>query len=172
MRIVRAPAVHLLSLTVFSVGLAAAQEQPIKMGRYRQLFVDNHVIAEMQGVRQVLNQPEKHPANPLLICDRPWEGLAPFVRTVLLDDERETFRMWYLGFAPGQRPGCYAVSADGIHWEKPDLGLLGANNMIPWGSARGIVYSPEDPDPARRYKNLNGRIGACSTDGFTWETPP
>ena len=39
-----------------SVGLAAEHQSPIKLGRHRQLFIDNHVIAEMRGVRRVLNE--------------------------------------------------------------------------------------------------------------------
>jgi len=36
-----------------------------------------------------------------------------------------TFRMWYGGYVPrlSQGRGGYAVSSDGIHWEKPRLGL-------------------------------------------------
>ncbi len=85
--------------------------------------------------------------------------------------------MWYLGMiqrelAAGQAPGwfrpmCYAESADGITWTKPELGLvdLGGNKqnnicLIEGKSRRtrsstiflSVLYEPHDPDPARRYK--------------------
>ena len=43
----------------------------------KQLFVDDSLIAESQGVTKVLNQPVKHPNNPLLVKDRPWEESGP-----------------------------------------------------------------------------------------------
>src|SRR5437764_1999929 len=74
-------------------------------------------------------------------------GKAPGVRTPIVlgkgapgapDDERVRFygtvipsgdelRMWYLGGSssdPGLLRACYAVSADGVTWEKPALGLV------------------------------------------------
>jgi hypothetical protein len=62
---------------------------------------------------------------------------------------------------------CYAESNDGIHWTKPELGLveLGGNkrNNIcliegePYSLTRvndflSVMYEPDDPNPARRYK--------------------
>ena len=85
--------------------------------------------------------------------------------------------MWYLGMvesdlkggqAPGWwRPMCYAESADGVHWTKPELGLVDFNgskkNNIcliegePHSLTRvddflSVLHDPSDPDSARRYK--------------------
>jgi hypothetical protein len=159
-----------------SVHAAEVAQPAIRLGNHRQLFVDDYLIDRMEGVTRVLNPAKKYPANPVLRADRPWEGMTLFVRSVLYDENEKTFSMWYVGFAPGDRPGCCATSKDGIHWEKPDLGLIAsggsaATNLIPWGSARGIIYSPQDRNPARRYKSLDGLIGAFSPDGFSWNTP-
>jgi hypothetical protein len=65
------------------------------------------------------------------------------------------------------RPMCYAESDDGIHWTKPELGLVEFNGnkknniclIQPAGSALArvddfltVVYEPDDPDPSRRFK--------------------
>lgn len=52
----------------------------------------------------------------------------------------------------------YAQSADGIHWEKPQLGLVEvegskANNLLfLYAHGTGVMLDEADPDPARRYK--------------------
>jgi len=32
----------------------------------KQLFIDDYIIGELKGAQKVLNQPVKHPANPVL----------------------------------------------------------------------------------------------------------
>ncbi|MSR59094.1 MAG: hypothetical protein EXS05_15860, partial [Planctomycetaceae bacterium] len=39
----------------------------------KQLFIDNYVIESLSGAKKVLNQPAKHPKNPLVRRDKPWE---------------------------------------------------------------------------------------------------
>jgi hypothetical protein len=64
--------------------------------------------------------------------------------------------MWYkAGWYP--RPTCYAVSQDGIHWEKPALDVVpGTNIVIPVDGDRRDGTTAwldlEETDPARRYK--------------------
>lgn len=55
---------------------------------------------------------------------------------------------------------CYAESTDGIHWTKPQLGLVDfdgstANNIM-FTDIQGtsVLYDPQDADPNRRYKLL------------------
>ena len=83
------------------------------MSRFRQLFVDDHLIAERDGVDLTLHQPTKHPANPVLRAEHPWEseGLAIYGTVMLTDTGR--FRMWHRAQA-GARRICYAESADGV----------------------------------------------------------
>jgi hypothetical protein len=72
---------------------------------------------------------------------------------------------------------CYAVSRDGIRWEKPNLGLVEfrgnkENNLIwrgPHGA--GVFKDLRDPNPKRRYKMFfKGRkiSVAFSGDGLHW----
>src|SRR5438093_2676408 len=76
----------------------------------------------------------------------------------------DELRMWYQARGTHdpktnrQRRLCYAVSRDGVHWEKPNLGLVEyngstQNNIIdllggrPSLAANPIIYDPDDPDP-------------------------
>ena len=59
--------------------------------RNKQLFVDDYVIGERQGLRKVLNQPVKHPGNPLLVRDRAWEESGPGYGSVLYDSDEKLF---------------------------------------------------------------------------------
>jgi hypothetical protein len=72
---------------------------------------------------------------------------------------------------------CYAVSRDGIRWEKPNLGLVefrgNKENNIVWRGPHGagIFKDLRDPDPKRRYKMFfKGRkiSVAFSGDGLHW----
>ena len=56
---------------------------PQHVGRYldigdrKQLFLDDGFLVERsEGIRYVINKPVKHPANPLIVPDRPWEQMV------------------------------------------------------------------------------------------------
>jgi len=81
----------------------------------------------------------------------------------------------------------YATSKEGMHWEKPKLGLVTyngnkRNNLIDLcgGQYRFaeyvIIHDPEDPDPSRRFKCVfesrkyrNALAVAFSADGLSWK---
>jgi hypothetical protein len=130
----------------------------------------------------------KHPGKPVLPIGKPGDPDFPrayFCGTVLhIGDE---YRMWYSGHDGHHRQVCYAVSKDGLKWEKPKLGLVNyhgntENNLtaIDDGSAmRGminlVVHDPEDPDPARRFKMVREitateLLAAVSADGLSWKS--
>ena len=108
------------------------------------------------------------------------------------------FRMWYMGreYAADESPHgpfrtCYAVSEDGIHWQKPALGLVeyngtDQNNLVGLQAGDGgygefrtqsitVLYEPDDPDPNRRFKMYYQTSGgphgavAFSPDGLRWK---
>ena len=154
------------------------QSEPVRIGHFRQLFIDDHVIGRMDGVTRVVNQAEKHPANPVVQLDRPWEGSFQVGGwgSVIYDDSENLFKMWYAAY-PKPEGGimCYAFSKDGIHWEKPDLGLTErngstANNCVPNLRSLSTIFSPDDPDPNKRFKAFNGFQGTFSPDGLHWNT--
>jgi hypothetical protein len=163
-----------------------------------QIFLDTRRISHRSGpLIQRFYQANKHP-EPVLIGDREWERRgATLYGTVLYDEGR--FKMWYLGRRMDQIDAgwtCYAESTDGIHWEKPELGIVEIN-----GSRRNnvtdlsmynasVVHDPHDPDPQRRYKCLgwvhsprvnrqwgtdyprSGYYTAHSPDGWHWTNDP
>ena len=145
----------------------------------RVLFAfDDHSIPWQHNLKVTLVPATKHPENPVLRRGpegAPDHGHAILYGTVIKDGAK--FRMWYLGMfeaeivkgqAPGMwRPMCYAESEDGVHWVKPELGLVefkgGTKNNIcliegePFALTRvndflSVLHDPADPDPARRFK--------------------
>ena len=177
-------ALWMLSVTwTFATGA-----EPIKVGPHRQLFVDDYLIEKMDGVKRVLNPVTKHPKNPLVVSDRPWEGVDVYVYgTVLYDEERGLYRMWYTSWRP--HVVCYAVSKNGLQWEKPALSLQSGGGSSRTNIVRqdgmgsghedyvyGVIYRPSDPYLNRRYKRLcylgagSYRWGAAfSGDGLSWK---
>jgi len=152
----------------------------ISAGADEQVFFafDDHSIPWRHNLKITLVEAEKHPGNPVLRRGpegAPDHGHAILYGTVIKDGD--TFRMWYLGMfeteikkgqAPGWwRPMCYAESKDGVHWVKPELGLVEFNgnkknnicliegsphSMTRVNDFLSVLYEPNDPDPNRRYK--------------------
>lgn len=105
-------------------------------------------------------------SEPVLVADRPWESTLGYV-TVLHDEGR--YRMWYgVQTNGGLHPGsalCYAESTDGIHWEKPSLGLMEYNgstatNIVYPKSVEGSVFRDPAAPPAERYKLVTLEVSA------------
>src|SRR5215213_66892 len=101
--------------------------------------------------------------------------------------------MWYLGQGDEVEwfeRVCLAKSQDGIHWQKPNLGLVEykgskQNNLVDLNQgshhvqACVVLYTPEDPDPKRRFKmafecDKYTKIFAVaySEDGLHWQESP
>ena len=94
---------------------------PFNVGRSAQLFVDRVLVRQTRGVAFTLHPGEKHPANPLVGADRPWEGWRlEIYGNALYDSDEKVFKMWYLAEGGGhfrfEYPSLYAVSSDGIAW--------------------------------------------------------
>lgn len=100
-----------------------------------ELFVDNVMIAHLIGIQRKVHAASKLD-QPVLTAEMSWEqgdihDGQPDKRiyiygTVLRDPKTGTFKMWYNRY----RNNYYAVSEDGVNWERPNLGQLGENNMI------------------------------------------
>lgn len=157
----------------------SGQDPPMESvvpGGYRQLFIDNVVIEHMDNLKKTLHQPERDPGNPVIKPDCPWEDEVGYTN-VIYDEEEACFKAWY-----GARSGiAYAVSQDGLHWDKPLLGLIEIdgnteNNLVIHPLRSGtIIKDPYDEDPARRYKYfglktqpLFGLYTGFSPDGLRW----
>ena len=59
-------------------------------GPWRRLFLDATVVEEQQGLVRKFHSAEKHPGNPIIVEDRPWEGKSaitgPYVYGTVLED--------------------------------------------------------------------------------------
>jgi hypothetical protein len=137
--------------------------------------------------------------NPSLVLDHGPEGshdeVLLYYGTVVRIGE--TFHMWYNGnHGPRQNDVnierthckiCYAKSKDGVHWEKPELGLVEfngskKNNIVDltvpnlWSTC-ALLYDPADRDSSQRFKmayeaRYSGQLRFCvafSPDGFRWK---
>ena len=134
---------------------------------------DNVAIPFTHNLQLSMQRPKKHAGNPVVrrgAAGTPDEFGVQFYGSVIRDKDR--FRMWYVAIDRElQRdPGCvdclrpaYAESRDGIHWIKPELGLVeyqgnNRNNLVqiepaPLGIINlKVLDEPDDPQANHRYK--------------------
>ncbi|MBI4582828.1 MAG: hypothetical protein HY717_02170 [Planctomycetes bacterium] len=181
----------------------AGASEPASFKKY--LLLDSRIIDSVANAKLVLGKVKKHPANPLFGEDKPWEprydNMYP---NVIYDEEEQVYKCWYTPFVTSEldertpRPQrgevpwhvskrmfglCYALSRDGLKWDKPELGLVDfrgskRNNILMFQvHGPGIVKDPCEKDPARRYK-MFGAVGGLSPhqvwfspDGLRWSEP-
>ena len=91
-----------------------------KQGR---LLLDEAAVRSAVGCRQVFFPAVKDPANPILTAETPWEGDGPYTMQDLLAylPDSGVYRMPYTTYraSPYSYGRGYAVSSDGLHWERP-----------------------------------------------------
>ena len=167
--------------------------KPISVGSQRQLFLDDFWFESQDNIQLTMHQPELQEF--AIACDQPWEKGLMHYSVVLLDEGQ--YRMWYRVDAIEMADKdalswmCYSESGDGIHWDKPNLGLVSwegstENNIIfPSETVEGIngsiIIDPNGPSN-ERYKMITrsgGKpsciLGYVSDDGLNWrgvETNP
>ena len=170
--------------------LPARAADPIAIDNRRELFVDQHLIAELTGdATRRLHHPR--PREIALTHDAPWEGAGSGYHTVIKDGD--LYRLYHRGSALGVVNGrlkigkqvyCYAESKDGIEWMKPKLGLfeyngskdnniiltgLGVHNFAPF------LDTNPNCKPEARFKALagtakeGGLFAFQSADGIHWK---
>jgi len=163
-------------------GGAVLAEEAREIGFETQLFVDDWIVEDLQGVVRRLNPLRKHPQNPILKPDRPWEGQYTFPNFVVYDQSDQLFKMWYVYIdyeskrgephpKPRTRGLAYAVSRDGVSWEKPELGLVtvpGFGKKTNAVAHQPSIYDTHESEPQKRYKAVID-IGDRSRDmGVAW----
>lgn len=186
------------------------------IGSVRQHFFDDLLIESVENVERVVHAPRRDPSSPVIKPDRPWEQIFESTvgaAAVLRDPQDGLFKCWYLNETAylekyaikkwdrvefSEDPGglsmriCYAQSRDGIHWDKPALGIQRHNgqetNIILGGPGYGSVYNmtpiidPFETNAERRFKaiytllpaDMTGMqdIAAYSADGIHWTSFP
>ena len=169
------------------VGRPSSPSGAVEIGARRELFVDDFLLETRDGVDMRLHSPT--PQEVVMVHDGPWEGSGCGYHTVFRDGD--IIRMYYIaadltnedGTRLASRPvyACYAESADGIRWTKPDLGLVEfggstANNIVWTGPGADNFTVFKDANPERRNGELYKAVGVGpgglwafkSADGLHW----
>ncbi|MBN1343711.1 MAG: hypothetical protein JXQ73_13570 [Phycisphaerae bacterium] len=185
----RRPPRLLLAIACASMpALTAIAAEPIELkpGR-KQLFLDDYVVQETTGLARTMHRPTKRGA--VLRPDIPSDGSLVQIRSapMWVPDEK-VYKLIYIGYTMEDHATIgpsLAISKDGIHWDKPHLGQMEIrgskqNNRIvidpklrwPLNAFENVIYDPDEPDPARRYKGLlgaQGRQPVVSPDCIHWK---
>ena len=155
-------AMLLVSLVLVGLAVQAGAQESVNIGSRKQLFIDHSLIAAAHDVALTMNPPRKT-GESCIVSDRPWEGHRVGGYTSVAEDDG-IYKMWYDAIASdGSRWLCYATSEDGVHWEKPSLGLVEfggtkeTNILFPPQKTPfepGCVFKDTNPDcpPEQRYK--------------------
>jgi len=119
-----------------------------------ELFLDNHVIERNTGFRRILHHPR--PRGVVITADQPWEKWIGGPKYVGWRKDGRLECYYYADGAPVKEATGYAVSEDGIHWEKPHLNLveiLGSkeNNLVPCSPPVDLGLYGNVSDPAKRF---------------------
>ena len=70
------------------------QIKPIRIKHYRQLFLDDYLIDDMQAIRRNVHSAEKHSANPIVHGDHAWlDGFAYLYGAVERDPKSNHLRV-------------------------------------------------------------------------------
>ena len=137
------------------------QQDQLKRPLMTELFLDNTLLEVTPGVSRRLHQAKKHLLNPVVRCDRWWEGNSMQPYTTMYDEEDKLFKMWARvgsdwssAYVDGNAAYmAYLTSTNGVDWDKPSLGvttLAGRRDHNDAGS--GIVGS---------WRRGQRRIGLC-----------
>jgi hypothetical protein len=187
------PLLICLSLTLPLVGQCLAEEgpaAPIALGSRKRLTWDDSLFERSNGIRFEMHRPQRT-GERNLVADKPWESWQMGGMSSLLH-ENGKFRLWY-GVSHGIRNGeeyaiAYAESEDGIHWSKPELGLVEYNGstknnlVVPFNSVVGQTFIDPEAPPAEKYRmlvaiyppdpNVKRYLALLSSpDGLRWTKP-
>ena len=123
-------------------------QQTVNIGSRLELMVDDYLIQSMTAKAELrLHQPVRREI--VFESDAPWEGNACGFQSIVSDDGRH--RIYYHGLhyrnsgEPAQKREdhtaclCFIESEDGIHWERPELGLFDFTGS----KANNIILTPE-----------------------------
>ena len=175
-----------LALLVLLVPARASAEDTFEVSAgERQLFLDDHGIAKIDGLQRTMHQPKKRGA--VIVPDQPWEKALQTRCAPAWDDAAKRYKLWMITSTPveGVAGTTYAESLDGVKWTKPILRQWKfqaslENNFVavepdsawPANAMENVVYDPDDADPQRRFKGFLGAFGRqpiASPDGIHWK---
>lgn len=159
------------------------------IGSRRELFVDAFLLDRLEGGARLAMHPPKR-EEIVFQVQPPLENACSGVYSVLVENEGR-YLLYYRGHYPladrggddsARQTAQVAVSSDGIHFERPELGLFdlgdGGKNNVVWQGVQAHNLVPfRDANPAcppdQRFKavgggSANSLYGLYSADGFRW----
>ncbi len=160
---------------------------PLDIGTRREPFVDNCLIDHLAGQARLTMHPPKR-EEVVFQVQGPVENACSGVYSVLVEHDGR-YMLYYRGHYPltegdeskGQTANV-AFSEDGIHFERPELGIIdlgdGGRNNVVWQGQQSHNFVPfrdDNPDcPAdERFKAVGGSgtrnlYALVSPDGLRW----
>lgn len=144
----------------------------------RLLFFDRRHIESAENVTLTLNPPRK--MGPCLAVERDWEIKGVRAYCIVQSPSKHEYRLYYKVEVEDRMCLAFAVSTDGITWDRPDLGVVEfggstANNLVDIDGQRPnevcIFVDPTGPDE-HRYKlvchspEIGGMFLLTSPDGL------
>lgn len=133
----------------------------------RHSFIMGEDFVEKHNIAWRVEPAKEEAANPILEAKYPWESAGVFSHgTILRDPIDGLWKAWYIAvpeheLSPScERRLCYAVSNDGINWERPELDICSyqdfkrTNILISiesGGSCQhaSVMIHPEAPEDSR-----------------------
>lgn len=171
---------------------APADDTPnrIQAAKGPYFLCDERVTEDRWLVERFITPLKKQGETPLIVKEFEWEGTGPYLNgSVLYDPAESVYRMWYSVWnshnyynkLPFSYNICYADSKDGIHWEKPALGVFQQesdprNNCIRLGTdktqAIDVCLNPRPEKYPGRFLAIHNQKGgvfvSSSQDGKTF----
>jgi len=171
---------------ILPVPYLSLDDSKIEISYGRQLFVDDYLI-ERNTCRRIWHEAIPYKYNPVLVPETNIEldsgecpVAAPFNDGVWYDPRDKYYKLYYhAGWFHGT---ALAISQDGIHWERPDLGRVGHSNLLiplrPTYERDGaLVWLDQHADSVEerwkmflfnRYQDGEGGELYVSQDGIAW----
>lgn len=159
--------------------VTGACSQDIPSGRHRLLFFDDTSVAASLNLTRRMHQPRKLGAvlKPDPTIGEQWIQIRSAPMWVATQGR---YHMAYLSLRSQSSDSLLAYSRDGLNWERPKFdrpGVTPSNRIVvtnpkpKFQETSNIIFDPDDPDPARRFKALvgtEGRLPATSADGLSY----
>jgi len=158
----------------------------MKNAKRTELIYNDHLFEKAENISFVMNHPERREIS--LSYDRLWEGMACTYHSVFFDPLGKLYYLYYRGMPVADGPyvtTCVATSTDGIHFERPDVGIYeiegSLHNNVVFTNDTAICHNFApflDANPAcpasERFKAVagtseGGLFAFVSADGFHWQ---
>eukprot|EP01047_Picozoa_sp_COSAG01_P022445 COSAG01_NODE_1331_length_10699_cov_28.574717_9_plen_608_part_00 len=179
-------------MTIMTTAAAQKTMEPpaLPVGTTRQLFVDGSLLvdhAKTTAIREVRSFDGGDDPHVVLRADLPWEhGKSLGHASVQYDVVDRKVKLWYAladncgikcDSKIGEEDGmlAYAESSDGLHFTKPNLGIINNTNLVGHNTAGASVFINADPaaHPSERFVSV-GKChgGPLCPNPWAWTSSP